>query len=85
MYVEDITALFTLEMGVWNDVRFVAYLVFINCQTEYNSSFLEEVERVVNGRFRQCWYLVYELVVDHVHGRMAKVVDEVFEYFEPLV
>lgn len=85
MNVNNLTATLTLEMCMWDDVRFVSYLAFIDRQSEYNPPFLEEIEGIVDSGFRKCRNLPDKLAIDHVYCGVTEVVDEVVKYAEPLI
>ena len=45
--IKNFSAFLTFEMGVWNDVGIVANLVLIYGKTQYEPSFLKEIEGIV--------------------------------------
>jgi hypothetical protein len=85
VHVKDPAALLTFEVGVRNEIGFVVHLALVDSETQYEASFLEEIEGVVYRCLRQGWNLPDQLTVDHVNGRVAEIVQEIFQYPQPLI
>jgi hypothetical protein len=85
IHIKDPAALLTFEVGVRNEIGFVANLALVYGETQNEASFLEEIEGVVYRCLRKGWNLPDQLTVYHVSGRVAEIVQEVFQYPKPLI
>ena len=83
--VKDFAAFLTFKMGVGNDIGLVANLALIDGETQYEASFLKEIEGVVYRCLRKGWNFPDQFAIDHLNGWMTEVVQEILQYPQPLV
>ena len=84
-HVDDFAALPTHEVRVGHGVEIVVGVALVDGHLRHGSVVGEELEGVVDCRFRQCGHRRREFAVDEVGCGMVVVREQVLHYHNPLL